>query len=466
MRSRLSVRLALAAAVSVLVAVLVFTFAANALIADRAIDRVDRSLQRTAAQVVADLEQPDVGGRDFTGPITRDSQAQPARDPLTLPPGTRVQIDPEGTMEPAPPRTVRLEGERFRMLVTAAPPAADGTPRTVSVARPVGDVEQILDEVALALGLAALVAAIAAMTLALLMGRRALRPLTRFRMAAERVAASQDPSARVMVGRPDEVGRLARALNRMLARLEEAQSRLRTSLAAQRRFSADASHELRTPLTALRGDLDLLREYPLPDEERAAVLDEMAQAVDRMDATVTGLLGLARSEAGTGKQERVDLPELLGTLSGGPDATLEVADGAEQAAVTGSPDLVRAALGNLVENGRRHGDHVTVTLSVDGGDAVVRVADDGPGVAPEDRARIFDRFYRAPALRATPGSGLGLSISRAAAESMGGSVRLLDAGPGAVLLARLPLAGPADGASTSEAELPAGAVPSDHGSPG
>jgi len=452
-RARLSVRLALVAAVSVLVAVLVFTFAANALIADRAIDRVDRSLGRTAAQVVDDLERP--GGGD---PVAPDSQAAPGADPLTLPPGTRVQIDPVGTREPGGPETVRLEGERFRMLVTAAPPAADGTPRTVSVARPVGDVEQVLDEVTLALGLAAVVAAIAALALALLVGRRALRPLTRFRIAAERVAASQDPSMRVTVGRPDEVGRLARALNRMLARLEEAQARLRSSLAAQRRFSADASHELRTPLTALRGDLDLLREYPLPDDERAAVLDEMAQAVDRMDATVTGLLGLARSEAGASDRERIALPELLGTLSGGPDASLEVAESADGAAVVGSPDLVRAALGNLVENGRRHGDHVTVELSVENGEVVVRVSDDGPGVAPEDHVRVFDRFYRAPALRAKPGSGLGLSIARAAAESMGGSVDLLDAGPGAVFEARLPLAAAAEEQRPEDAERPADSV--------
>ncbi len=440
MRSLLSVRLALAAAVSVLVAVGVFAVAANALIADRALDRVDRSLETTADAVVADLEGLDLDEPDFTGPATPGSAPRPRPATADLDPGTRVEIHPEGVPPPSPPRTVDLGGERFRLLVRRAPRGADGTPRTVSVARPVGDVEQALDEVAWVLGVTALVAAVIALVLALLIGRRALRPLVRARGAAERVAASQDPSLRIPEGRPDEVGRLVRAMNRMLARLEEAQTRLRESLAEQRRFAADASHELRTPLTALRGDVELVRSYPLPDEEREAVLDEIESAIDAMGRTVSGLLSLARSEgADADAAEAVDVEELLNSLVQ-PGEGPEVTDGASGAAAWGDPDLVRAILVNLLSNARRHGERVTCSLERDGDWVVAAVADDGPGIAPEDRERIFDRFYRAPPLRGTPGSGLGLPIARAAAESLGGSLRLRDRGPGATFEVRLPAA--------------------------
>ena len=172
-----------------------------------------------------------------------------------------------------------LEGEHYRLLVRALPASADGGRRTVAVARPLTDVEHTLDEVALGLGTAALLAALIAIGLALLILRPALRPLAQARRAAERVADSQDPSLRVPEGRADEVGRLARAMNRMLARLEDAQGRLRGTLREQRRFAADASHEMRTPLTALRGDIDTLRRHDLPPAEEAETLADMAASV-------------------------------------------------------------------------------------------------------------------------------------------------------------------------------------------
>ena len=440
MRSLLSVRLALVAAVSVLVAVGVFAIAANALIADRAIDRVDASLERTADSVVLGLGELDLGGRDFTGPAAPGETPRPAPEPADLPPGTRTTIYPDAAEPAAPPRTVLIDGERFRLLVRDAPPAADGTPRTVGVARPVGDVEQVLDEVTWVLGITALVAAAIALLLALIIGRRALRPLVEARGAAERVALAQDPSLRIPEGRPDEVGRLARAMNRMLERLEAAQGRLRRSLDEQRRFAADASHELRTPLTALRGDLDLVRSYPLPDDERETVLDEMGASIERMDRTVAGLLGLARSEgADADRAEPVDMDELLASLAGRGER-VEISPGAVGAEVMGDPDLVRAIVVNLVENARRHGERVDMGLRREGADIVVTVHDDGPGVAADDRERIFDRFYRAPTLRGSEGSGLGLPIARTAAEALGGSVRLLDTSPGATFEVRLPAA--------------------------
>ena len=299
------------------------------------------------------------------------------------------------------------------------------------------DVEATLNEAKWSLGLGALLASLIAVGFALFITRRTLRPLVQVQSAAETVAASQDLSVRIPEGRPDEVGRLARSVNQMLERLEDAQGRLTSTLDEQRRFAADASHELRTPLTALKGDIDLLARYRVPEEEREVVLAEMRASVERMGRMVEGLLALARAEAtGGASAAPVDLTSLVGEIAGAGESEL-----AEPLVVRAEPEALRAIFSNLVANGRRFGE-VRVTGRADGDWAVVLVADDGPGVDEADRERIFDRFYRAPALRGTLGSGLGLAIARSAAERSGGSLILLPGeGLGARFEVRLPLAG-------------------------
>lgn len=432
----LRTRIALSAAAAVLVAVALFAAGAYWLISERAYDRLDRSLSETADRVAAELESPDLAGRDFVEPPTPDAPPTPAPDPEPDPAGTRVELDASGEMDPSGPRTVTLDGERYRLLVRGLEPSADGGRRTVAVARPLTDVEETLDEVALGLATAALVAALIATGLALVIVRPALRPLAQARSAAERVASSEDPSLRVPEGRADEVGGLARAMNRMLVRLEGAQGRLRATLREQRRFAADASHEMRTPLTALRGDIETLSRHDLPPAERAETLGDMAASVDRLDRLVEGLLGLARVDGDAGEAERVDLGEMVAEL-----ATEDELDGiGTGVVVTGDRAALRGMLVNLIDNGRTHGGQVRVAVAAEDGAAVVTVDDDGPGVAPADRERVFDRFFRAPARRGTPGAGLGLPIARATAERWGGSLRLLPSERGARFEVRLPLA--------------------------
>jgi two-component system OmpR family sensor kinase len=430
---RLQTRIALAAGAAVLAAIALFSVGAYQLISERAYDRLDGSLEDTADRVAAEITLPDLGDRDFAEPPTPGAPPAPAAGPEDD--GTRIEVDPAGGATPGGPRTVTLDGDPYRLLVRALPDTGDGAARTVAVARPLTDVQETLDEVALGLGVAAALAALLATGFTLLIARGALRPLIAARRAAETVADSQDPSLRVPEGRADEVGGLARAMNRMLGRLEDAQGRLRATLAEQRRFAADASHEMRTPLTALRGEIEILQAHDPDPAGRAAALDDMARSVERMDRLVEGLLGLARVDGGDTPPERVDLTEMIGEI-----ATADECGPLDPAAVTGDRAALRGMLVNLIDNGRRHGGAVTVRLAVEGSEAVVHVDDDGPGIAGDDRERVFDRFYRARGRRGTPGAGLGLPIARATAERWGGTLRLVPSDAGSRFEVRLPLA--------------------------
>ncbi len=438
----LATRAALAAALSVCAAFAAFSIAAYVLVRERALDETDRALVETATRVADDLAQADPDDPDFAEIPAPGSPVIPARSDLVVPPGTRVRIDPEGRTPPAPPRTVAIDGEPYRLMVRELPPSSDGQPRTVVVARPLADVERTLDQVAIALAIVGVIAAIAASIMTFVIVRGALRPLRSARSAAERIADSEDLSLRVPEGRRDEVGVLAHSMNRMLERLEAAQAGLRRALDEQRRFAADASHELRTPLTAIRGDLDLLQRHDLPDTERAAITEEMRAASDRMDRLVRGLLRLARLDGREAdRPETIVLSEFLaGRLDEAEE--LRVADDAGDLSVVADRETLIAIVVNLVENARRHGTSVCVTLERRGDAALIAVEDDGPGVAPEDRERIFDRFYRAPGQRRVPGTGLGLPIARAAAARLGGELRLADTARGARFEAELPLSPP------------------------
>ena len=229
---------------------------------------------------------------------------------------------------------------------------------------------------------------------------RAISPLARLDRAAAEIGRTADPSRRLPgLRRNDEVGRLAATLNTMLESLDQTQLR-------ERRFVADASHELRTPLTSLRGNVDhLVRHGSTP----GLVADLQADA-ERLVRLVDDLLALSREEAGRpGDGDEIDVSELV--QSAGADTWTS-----EPLTVRGDRDALVRAVGNLVENARRHGRGAVSIAVARGADGVARiwVSDDGPGVGAEDRERIFERFHG-------DGSGLGLSIVRATAERHGGT---------------------------------------------
>jgi two-component system, OmpR family, sensor kinase len=263
----------------------------------------------------------------------------------------------------------------------------------------------------------------------------------------------------------------------MLSRIERSfraqqasEEQARASETRMRRFVADASHELRTPLTSIRGFAELYRQGAVGSpEETARLMQRIESEGARMGVLVEDLLQLARLD-----QQRpltitpVDLAEVAGDAVHDarvvqPDRpiTLQVDEAlSELPVVLGDEARLRQVVGNLVTNALVHTPPtaaVTVTVSdepapadtppdgEDGGVVVLRVADQGPGMAPEDAARVFERFYRADPSRARTagGTGLGLAIVSALVAAHGGTVHLDTApGRGAVFTVRLPRSGP------------------------
>jgi signal transduction histidine kinase len=272
---------------------------------------------------------------------------------------------------------------------------------------------------------------------------RALRPVEAIR--AEVATITERDLLRRVPEPPgnDEVARLARTMNAMLARLDAATRR-------QRDFVADASHELQSPLTTFRTQLEVAMAHPGSTDWSALAGGLLADSQE-MEALVRDLLFLAREDEGGGEpvDHLVDLDDLVleeaarvRTASPVPIDTSAVS----AAPARGSPEQLRRLVRNLLENAVRHAAaHVDVSLASAGGTVELAVGDDGPGVPPDEREHVFDRFVRLDTARARhgSGSGLGLSIVAAVAARHGGSVHVTDGtdGAGARFVVRLPESG-------------------------
>jgi signal transduction histidine kinase len=262
---------------------------------------------------------------------------------------------------------------------------------------------------------------------------RALRPVEAIRA---RVAATDgDLSVRVPVpAARDEVGRLAETMNAMLARLQAAQ-------ATQRRFVADASHELRSPLATIATGLELLGRGDAGPDTVTALRGETA----RLGRLVDALLLLARAdERGLApRREDVDLDEVAQAERHRPSGGIVPRVQAAPVRVVGDRGQLAQVVRNLVDNACRHArSEVLVTVRCEGRHAAIDVSDDGPGVPPAHRARVFQRFVRLDDARARAdgGAGLGLAIVAEVVAAHGGTVDVVD-GPlgGALFRVRLPL---------------------------
>jgi two-component system OmpR family sensor kinase len=277
---------------------------------------------------------------------------------------------------------------------------------------------------------------------------RSLRPLAEVEQTAAAIA-SGELDRRITERDPrTEVGRLSSALNGMLSQIQEAVAAsessaetARTSEERMRRFITDASHELRTPLTTIRGFAELYRQGAARDV--SMLLSRIESESSRMGLLVDDLLLLARLDVQRPlDRNRVDLLALASdavhdgrAIDPGRTITMEVFDGPGIPEVLGDEPRLRQVLSNLVANAIQHTPEsadIRIRVGTDGDDAVLEVADDGPGMSQEDAQRIFERFYRADSsrARASGGTGLGLSIVNSLVKAHGGSVTVTTA-PGA-----------------------------------
>jgi two-component system sensor histidine kinase QseC len=259
---------------------------------------------------------------------------------------------------------------------------------------------------------------------------RATRPLRRLNREVE--ARAPDNLAALDLGEaPPEVAPLVASLNRLFGRVA-------ASIENERRFTADAAHELRTPLAGLRAQAQVAR-GAADEGERQHALDGVIAACDRATHLIDQLLTLARLEPDSFRahRERCNLSEVTRLAVGEivPDALardIEIELAAEPAiAVEGEPRLLRIMLRNLVDNAVRYSpSRTTVRVRVDrrDGRAIVTVADEGPGVPAEDRARLGERFHRLPGTQAS-GTGLGLSIARRIAAIHGATLEFSATAP-------------------------------------
>jgi two-component system OmpR family sensor kinase/two-component system sensor histidine kinase QseC len=255
----------------------------------------------------------------------------------------------------------------------------------------------------------------------------ALRPLQRLAAdVRQRNAASLDEVSADHL--PDEVAPLVQALNGLLARLQRA-------FEAQRGFVANAAHELRSPLTALKLQAQLIERSP-DDAARRAAVAELRAGIDRATHLVEQLLTLARNEPGARTQapEPVDLAEAVRlavaeTVGAAAAKQIELTLHADQPVIVpGHADALRILARNLVDNSVRYtpaGGQVQVRVDSDDGQAMIVVDDSGPGIAPTERERVFERFYRGTSGGAD-GSGLGLAIAQGVARQHGAAVELSD----------------------------------------
>jgi heavy metal sensor kinase len=393
------------------------------------------------ADVSAD--NPDLGEQfvrlyDAFGQLTFDNSDQPSTVPADA---KAVQRALSGK---ATRRAASVEGDSFRVLLV--PIEQDGRVTGVlEVGRAAGDVSDTLNTLLLILVTAYPVTLAVASLGGIFLASRALSPIDELTGLARRISA-EDLSQRLNLRLPDdEVGRLARTFDEMIARLEDAFRR-------QRQFTADASHELRTPLTAIKGQVEVALTRPRQPDAYREVLQNVNEQVDRLIRLVGSLLTLARADAGQipVAVEAVDLHDLVGA------AVEQVQPAAQQRDIelvltTGAPvtlradeDLLLQLLLNLLDNAIKYtpsGGRVTAGWSTDSTQVELWVRDTGAGIAPEHLPHIFDRFYRADKARsrAEGGVGLGLSICRWIAEAHGGSISAeSEPDRGSTFTARLP----------------------------
>jgi len=343
-----------------------------------------------------------------------------------------------------------LEGERTaRTAMVQVLPLPNGL--RMLVGRDISEIERIRGVVAKAmvLGLALLIAL--ALGSWFFVSRRVLKRIDSIAATGRQIMAG-DLSGRLEVtGTGDEFDRLAESLNAMLDRMEDL-------LYGLKDVSDNIAHDLKTPLTRLRTRVETALAGPANTESYRAALEGTIEESDQLIRTFNALLMIARIEAGSpdGSMGPIDLAPILADVAEFYEPVAEEAEVflalslEEPLPIHGNRELISQAVGNLLDNAIKYvrsGDappnspRVAIAARRDGGDIVITIADNGPGIPADDRERVLKRFVRLEESRTMPGSGLGLSLVEAVTKLHHGVISLGDAGPGLVVNLRFPAAG-------------------------
>jgi len=274
---------------------------------------------------------------------------------------------------------------------------------------------------------------------------QALRPLLDVTASLQRFAGRDFTAQPISVAGRSEFDQLVTAYNAAAAQVEAAFEERQAADAQMRQFVADAGHELRTPLTIVLGYIDMLKRKAADDERSRRIFDTIAIEGSRMRTLIDNLVLLARLDSDDVRpNEPFGLAELLEldivqTRRGlAPNVRFEL-DIALDATIIGERSEIYEAVANVVDNAIKYapGSPVSIAVRRAGEGVVISIADEGPGIAAEDRNVIFDRFFRGENRGEVEGSGLGLAIAKRAIERAGGTLTLAETNAGTTFLIRL-----------------------------
>jgi two-component system sensor histidine kinase MprB len=421
-------RLIATTTVAVTIAVL-FSCLASFLSTHSAVERsTDESLYSAAAHS-SQFGQGEIVAGVFFQIVFPDGTALPSSDDL---PVDATELSVANQKQPTMLRTVTENGNTYRELIVPVPVgtrlqcgAGQCTLRTSAAqvfSVNISGQQHQLQVLALRLILLALIGVLLAMALGYVAARAALVPLEQVTNEIENVTETANISHRLVEGRNDELGRLRRVFNELLSSVDHSQR-------MQRQLVLDASHELRTPLTSLRTNAQVLsRADRLTADERLQITHDMVAQVDELASLISDLAELAQGDYSVQSSEELRFDEIVDecvatarTHARARNVTIDA--NIEHCVIVGRRDRVVRAVNNLINNAIKFAaSDGRVLVALHAGSLVVE--DDGPGVAEDDVAFVFDRFWRSPRARSQPGSGLGLSIVSQIARELSGTVTI------------------------------------------
>ncbi len=314
-------------------------------------------------------------------------------------------------------RTVRIEGTPYRVVAVQA-----GSGTALVMTQSMESIDYALKRLKLILLLCSAAGVALAGVAGWAVAANGLRPVRRLTAATERVARTSELTPIEVTGH-DELARLTTSFNAMLQALDASQSR-------QRQLVADAGHELRTPLTSLRTNIELIgqaadnADRSLTEDQRHEIMGDVRAQLEELTTLVGDLVELARDEPMTRDPEPLDFADVVTQAIDrvrlrAHSVTFDVE--LDPWMVFGEPQLLERGVTNLLDNAAKWSPP-DGTVHVRLAEGALTVTDEGPGIDPADLPHIFDRFYRSTEARTLPGSGLGLSIVKRAAERHGGTV--------------------------------------------